>query len=618
MDFYLRKKVIIMLLLCMTVMLILKTDHLFGVEVTVQLKNSSGELIDAGTVQYYDGGWIDFGETSGGVITGNIDTGNYKFRMTYANGSNEKYQDIGEDPVVIFQTVCAEVQLKNSQGVCVDRGTVHYYSGGWHDFGTTSNGSVNMELLPNNYKFRMTYAFGSNEKYQDIEDDPVVVFQTINAEVRLIDSESVLLDTGTVQYYSGGWHEFGVTSGGSVHLELLPNNTKFRMTYAYASNEKYQQTGDDPIVVFQTVQTKVQLINSHSVLLDTGTVQYYAGGWHPFGTTSDGGTTLELLPNNTKFRMTYAFASNEKYQNIGDDPTVIFNTVEAVVAVSDANSNPITGAVVKYYSGGWRDFGTTSAGKASKELLPKNYKFRVTYDGETAEMYQDLSVAPDVEFQLDVVVVSDLILTVTHPASDTTTTSEVIFVSGNVSDKDATVTINGQPATVSPDSRFILLVSLTEGPNAISVVATSAAGTATETRTVTREPLVLPPDPSTVAPPVDQTVITTMAASTNFLYTADDPIQTNVDTAAMNPVRAAVIRGKVLSFDGDPLSGVQITILNHPEFGQTLSRTDGWFDMAVNGGGYLTVNYEKENWLPAQRQVDVPWQDYPKFDTWVL
>ena len=74
--------------------------------------------------------------------------------------------------------------------------------------------------------------------------------------------------------------------------------------------------------------------------------------------------------------------------------------------------------------------------------------------------------------------------------------------------------------------------------------------------------------------------------------------------------RAAVIRGKVLTRDGNPLPGVTITILNHPEFGQTLSRADGMFDMAVNGGGLLTVNYQKQGYLPAQRQVNVPWQDY--------
>lgn len=82
----------------------------------------------------------------------------------------------------------------------------------------------------------------------------------------------------------------------------------------------------------------------------------------------------------------------------------------------------------------------------------------------------------------------------------------------------------------------------------------------------------------------------------------------NPDT--IEPRRAAVVRGKAITRDGAPLSGVTVTILNHPEFGQTLSRTDGMFDLAVNGGGVLTVNYAKDGYLAAQRQVNVPWRDF--------
>jgi hypothetical protein len=32
--------------------------------------------------------------------------------------------------------------------------------------------------------------------------------------------------------------------------------------------------------------------------------------------------------------------------------------------------------------------------------------------------------------------------------------------------------------------------------------------------------------------------------------------------------------------------------------------------LAVNGGGLLTVKYEKTGFCPVQRQINVPWQDY--------
>ena len=120
----------------------------------------------------------------------------------------------------------------------------------------------------------------------------------------------------------------------------------------------------------------------------------------------------------------------------------------------------------------------------------------------------------------------------------------------------------------------------------------------------------IPPDPATVAPPLDLTVATTMVAATEFLYTGPNPIQRGVDPEVIDPVRVSVIRGRVLGESGDPLSGVSVSILNHPEYGQTSSRADGWFDLAVNGGGRLTVNYAKPEYLTAQRPVDTPWQDY--------
>src|SRR5262249_45871012 len=49
--------------------------------------------------------------------------------------------------------------------------------------------------------------------------------------------------------------------------------------------------------------------------------------------------------------------------------------------------------------------------------------------------------------------------------------------------------------------------------------------------------------------------------------------------------------------------------LGHSEYGWTRTRADGAFDLVVNGGGPLVLTYAKPPYLPAQRQVDVPWDD---------
>jgi YD repeat-containing protein len=106
------------------------------------------------------------------------------------------------------------------------------------------------------------------------------------------------------------------------------------------------------------------------------------------------------------------------------------------------------------------------------------------------------------------------------------------------------------------------------------------------------------------------TTATTLADSTQFLYTGSNPVQPGVAPGTIDPVRAAVLRGRVQTRDGSPLAGVTLTVLNHPEFGHTLSRADGMFDLAVNGGARLTVTYTKDGLLTAQRQAQAPWQDY--------
>jgi RHS repeat-associated protein len=138
------------------------------------------------------------------------------------------------------------------------------------------------------------------------------------------------------------------------------------------------------------------------------------------------------------------------------------------------------------------------------------------------------------------------------------------------------------------------------------------------TITVNADPVPPPPDPSMFASPIDPTVVTTIGDATRFLYTGPNPIQTGVAAGTIKMERAAVLRGRVLDKNGSPLSKAKITVLNHPEFGQTLSRADGKFDLAVNGGGLLTMKYEKVGCLTVERQVSVPWQDYVIIDDVVM
>jgi hypothetical protein len=368
---------------------------------TVALITSTGTKLTTGTLQYYEGVWKDATNYGDGTFSISTTKSTLSLRMTYEYGSQQKDNVAVGSDTVVFQTVNAQVKLFSSSGNPMDTGTVQYYAGAWRSFGVTTNGVAAKELLANNYSFRMTYAYGSNDKAQDLTTNPGVTFQTVNAQVKLINSAGNSIDQGIVQYYAGAWRTFGTTTNGVATKELLPNNYSFRMTYAYASNDKSQDLSSNANVTFQTVNTVVKLQDSQGNLLDTGTVQYYAGAWRSFGTTSGGVTTKELLANNYPFRMTHAYISNDKSQNTGSDNTVVFSTVSTTVKVTDNQSNAANNASVLYYAGAWRNFGATNtSGEVVKELLPANIPFRAKLGTAQKDVTQNTGTNALVEIQL--------------------------------------------------------------------------------------------------------------------------------------------------------------------------------------------------------------------------
>lgn len=148
---------------------------------------------------------------------------------------------------------------------------------------------------------------------------------------------------------------------------------------------------------------------------------------------------------------------------------------------------------------------------------------------------------------------------------------------------------------------------LSEGQIAVDVSPTNRA---LFYRLHTRPPSDLPADPRTTASLLDRTVVTDFAAATSFLYSGPGAVQNGVAPGTLNLAQVAVLRGVVKARDETPLPGVSITVLNHPEYGCTLTRADGLFDLAVNGGASLTLNHEKAGHLAAQRQITVPRRDY--------
>ena len=63
---------------------------------------------------------------------------------------------------------------------------------------------------------------------------------------------------------------------------------------------------------------------------------------------------------------------------------------------------------------------------------------------------------------------------------------------------------------------------------------------------------------------------------------------------------------------------MRITVVDHDELGRTATRTDGGFDIAVNGGGSVTLAFEREGYVPSQRQLEVPTQEFERVEEIVM
>ncbi|MBK6407738.1 MAG: hypothetical protein IPF66_23615 [Holophagales bacterium] len=104
-------------------------------------------------------------------------------------------------------------------------------------------------------------------------------------------------------YYDAGWRAFGTTGpAGDVRLALPPASYTFAIAYAGGRIQKAQDVAVNPVVTFQTREVTVQLNSSAGNALDTGTAEYYATGWKPFGMTSGGETRMVSSRRATRSR----------------------------------------------------------------------------------------------------------------------------------------------------------------------------------------------------------------------------------------------------------------------------------------------------------------------------
>ncbi len=227
-------------------------------------------------------------------------------------------------------------------------------------------------------------SFSSDGRYIIIEETPVL---PNNASSTLGDD---FLHPGRISVFNG------VTGQLIQKLKLPPDGKVLvfdnypNMLYYYlpkqnrSINIDLSQLGADTCTV--------KLLSSTGSLLTNGTLQYRDSTWENATNNNDGTFTITTTKKKISFRMTYAGGTQTKSNvTIKNDTTIIFQTKNVTVNLQSSQGTPLDTGIVQYDVSGWKDFGSTSNGIVTKELLPVKYTFRLTYNGVPSAKHRTLT-----------------------------------------------------------------------------------------------------------------------------------------------------------------------------------------------------------------------------------
>ncbi|CAF0943281.1 unnamed protein product, partial [Didymodactylos carnosus] len=90
----------------------------------------------------------------------------------------------------------------------------------------------------------------------------------------------------------------------------------------------------------------------------------------------------------------------------------------------------------------------------------------------------------------------------------------------------------------------------------------------------------------------------------------EDGLQTSSIYSSFNERRASVIRGQIFYKTVSPLNGVKVQISNSPSLGYTISNKEGFFNLLVNGGGSILLDFTRQPFKSKQLSIFVPWNKF--------
>ncbi|MGB5745764.1 MAG: hypothetical protein WBM69_02205, partial [Desulfobacterales bacterium] len=180
---------------------------------------------------------------------------------------------------------------------------------------------------------------------------------------------------------------------------------------------------------------------------------------------------------------------------------------------------------------------------------------------------------------------------------------------------ELSVSINAAPAAISQGETSILSWNCTNADsthidNGIGIVNPNHSISVSPDHTTTYTITAIGPEGSANA---QVTVMVTgnpeQLPEGSFGKQYEDLIPPDSTVDSYDSKRFSLITGKVQDLAESSVAGVSIAIQGHPEYGTVATDIEGRFTIPVEGGGMLTVMFQKDAFISAQRKVYVPWNE---------
>jgi hypothetical protein len=364
--------------------------------VTVHFKDSQGNYLAGGVIQYYSSGWQTLGTTVAGssfsgLVTLPGTSTNTDIKIVYLSGSKATTNasvNVTTNPVFYYNTVLVTVKLETCNGVALV-GAPKYYLNGWTQFGGGTTPAT-MELLPysglgpgqGNYDFVMDYdGRRSPIKTQDISVDPVVVFKTTK----------VTLFGSNVLWYNNGWTAFvspKEVMGGVSNRYLNIAWADFKFDGMSSPTVRLNIQGCDFTAGYLTLKDE----NGNGLAGGKATPAC-GGSWQPQlpGQTDANGKLWAVLPSCfTKIKMDVNQSGQEKSKAQLVTDSYTWQTQTATINVNHYDGTGFSGISIDQGGGFWdvNKVTTNGSGVATVPMFAGSGKFKAKWNYTSQEITQ--------------------------------------------------------------------------------------------------------------------------------------------------------------------------------------------------------------------------------------